>query len=93
MAQREAMAMDVEVKAPDDEFTNDGVLIRALKAGALLRQKDVGRIINASERQVRAMRLRGEGPAHVRLGRLVRYRPRDVQAWIASATEINARAG
>lgn len=29
-------------------------------------------------------RVRGDGPPYVKQGRLVRYRPEDVQAWIAA---------
>jgi predicted DNA-binding transcriptional regulator AlpA len=31
---------------------------------------------------LRGLRRRGEGPAHIRVGRLVRYRGEDLEAWI-----------
>ncbi len=40
-----------------------------------------------SKSHIQKMRVRGEGPVYRKIGRLVRYRPEDVQAWLdAQAT-------
>lgn len=52
-------------------------------AGNLLNDVEVAALLGASLQTVRNWRWRGEGPRFVKLGgRMVRYRPEDVQAFI-----------
>lgn len=52
-------------------------------AGYLLTDNEVAALLGASLQTVRNWRWRGEGPRFVKLGgRMVRYRPDDVQAFI-----------
>jgi predicted DNA-binding transcriptional regulator AlpA len=52
-------------------------------AGYLLTDSEVAALLGASLQTVRNWRWRGEGPRFVKLGgRMVRYRPADVQAFI-----------
>ena len=52
-------------------------------AGYLLTDYEVAALLGASLQTVRNWRWRGEGPRFVKLGgRMVRYRPADVQAFI-----------
>lgn len=55
-------------------------------AGYLLTDTEVAALLGASPQTVRNWRWRGEGPRFVKLGgRMVRYRPADVQAFIDKA--------
>lgn len=52
-------------------------------AGYLLTDSELAELLGASQQTVRNWRWRGEGPRFVKLGgRLVRYKPEDVQAFI-----------
>lgn len=54
-----------------------------LAAGNLLTDTEVAALCGCAVQTLRNMRWRGEGPAWVRLGgRMVRYKPADVQAFI-----------
>jgi hypothetical protein len=55
-----------------------------LKAGALLNEQAVAKQLNCEVKTLQAWRCRGGGPMFVRVGRLIRYRPDDVQAYINS---------
>lgn len=46
--------------------------------GAVARQLDI------ETKTLQAWRCRGGGPPFIKVGRLVRYRPEDVEAWIES---------
>jgi Helix-turn-helix domain len=63
----------------------------------LLTTADVARLLGVSQWQLRAwrMRSRGGGPAFVRIGRLVRYRPADLASFIRAGRDRNPadRAG
>lgn len=50
----------------------------------LLDQTRVAQILGTTTKFLEARRYRGGGPHFVRVGRLVRYRPADVEAWIES---------
>jgi len=54
-----------------------------LAAGNLLTDTEVAALYGCAVQTLRNMRWRGEGPRFVRLGgRMIRYRPADVQAFI-----------
>ncbi|MDW4500576.1 AlpA family transcriptional regulator [Sulfitobacter sp. D35] len=59
-----------------------------LQHDRLLTRFEVEQHFAIPKRYLELAGLRGEGPRMVRIGRLVRYRPADVRAWIeAQATE------
>lgn len=53
-------------------------------ADRLLRQAEVQAMLGAAKSTVEQWRLKGQGPRFVKLGRSVRYRLSDVNAYIAS---------
>jgi hypothetical protein len=52
----------------------------------LLTQDDLAPRIKVQTKTLEAWRYRGGGPKFVRVGRLIRYRPSDVQEWLTSRT-------
>ena len=48
----------------------------------LLSSADVAKVFDVSERTLEFWRYVGKGPAYVRVGRRVRYRPADVEAFL-----------
>lgn len=50
----------------------------------LLGQKEVKEILNLADSTLEQWRLKGQGPKYVKLGRAVRYRMSDVQAYISN---------
>ena len=50
----------------------------------LLTQKQCAELLRLSERTLERLRVSGTGPKFVRMGRSVRYRQSDVEAWTAS---------
>lgn len=50
---------------------------------SLLSQKQAARILGLSVRTLERHRVAGTGPRWVRLGRLVRYRERDLDDWVS----------
>ena len=50
----------------------------------LLTQRQAAAVLGLSERTVERMRVAGNGPRFVRMGRSIRYRPADIENWIAS---------
>lgn len=58
-----------------------------LAAGNLLTDTEVAALCGCAVQTLRNMRWRGEGPRFVKLGgRMVRYRPADVRAFIGGTT-------
>lgn len=53
---------------------------------ALLTEVQAADFLSLSIRTLQAWRLRGAGPAYVQAGRAVRYRRRDLIAWIETHT-------
>jgi excisionase family DNA binding protein len=53
----------------------------------LLTAADLARRLNCSERTVRRMRLAGNLPPAVRLGKLLRWQPQAIERWIAQRLE------
>lgn len=59
----------------------------------LLSPEEVAEVLGRPVRTVREWRYRGEGPRYLKVGGTVRYRPRDVEAWLeAHAKEPGDRA-
>lgn len=52
----------------------------------LLSRSDVAIRFGISKRYLEIAAMRGEGPRIVRIGRLVRYRVKDIKAWIEANT-------
>ena len=50
----------------------------------LRNESAVAKQLACEVKTLQAWRCRGGGPPFIRVGRLVRYRPQDVEAWIAS---------
>ena len=50
----------------------------------LRNESAVAKELNCEVKTLQAWRCRGGGPPFIRVGRLVRYRPEDVEAWIES---------
>jgi len=70
-------------------------MIRAaisLDPDALLKEEQASDILNHPVRTLQAWRLRNVGPAYVRTGRSIRYRRRDLAAWIDANTVTPARS-
>ena len=44
----------------------------------------ISKLLDCEVKTLQAWRCRGGGPPFIRVGRLVRYRPQDVEAWIES---------
>ena len=50
----------------------------------LLNERDVARITGLSVASVRRWRLLRQGPKYIKIGAAVRYKPRDISAWLES---------
>jgi predicted DNA-binding transcriptional regulator AlpA len=55
-------------------------------ADALLREQDAADLLSVSVRTLQSWRIRLAGPPFVQVGRAVRYRRRDLIAWIDANT-------
>jgi predicted DNA-binding transcriptional regulator AlpA len=53
----------------------------AAKTEILLRTDQAAEVLGFSPRALEAWRCRGGGPRYVRVGRSIRYRPSDLEAW------------
>ncbi len=58
----------------------------------LLSTEEVADMLGVPVSTVYWWRTRGEGPKGARIGRFVRFRPADVEAWIAQQVERDAPA-
>ena len=54
----------------------------------LLTEYDLANVTSLSVVSIRRLRYAGTGPKHVRIGRSVRYRVTDVEAWINSRPTV-----
>jgi len=52
----------------------------------LLREQDAAELLNLSVRTLQSWRIRMAGPPFIQVGRAVRYRRRDLIAWIDANT-------
>jgi predicted DNA-binding transcriptional regulator AlpA len=59
-----------------------GAVHNAIKT--LLSEHDVARITGLSVASVRRLRLLRQGPRYLKIGAAVRYKPKDVLAWLSS---------
>lgn len=59
-------------------------LKRAIPMQRLLTQAEAAELLCLSERTLERLRVTGTGPRFVRLGRSVRYRLADVEAWVTA---------
>ena len=50
----------------------------------ILKTEEVASRLRLSKRYIEALRLKGAGPRHIRIGRAVRYRIEDVNDWVRS---------
>ena len=61
-------------------------------ASALLNEREAADFLSLSYRTLQAWRVRGGGPQFIKLGSNVRYRPADLDAWLAARTRSNTAA-
>jgi hypothetical protein len=59
-------------------------------SGPLLTDFDLERLTGRARSSWQKARLIGDGPPFVRLGRLVRYRPSDFEAWLAARPRLRS---
>jgi hypothetical protein len=52
----------------------------------LIDQKRLAEYLDRPERTIEDWRMRGRGPAFIRVGQQVRYRVRDIQQWLDENT-------
>ena len=51
---------------------------------SLMTDDEVSKRLNVSVASLRRWRLQGRGPAFLKVGALVRYRPEDLETWLAA---------
>ena len=66
--------------------------IAPFPAPALLNEQQAAKMLNLNVASVRNWRLRGGGPKFIKVGRLVRYRPADIEDWIEKRTFASTSA-
>ena len=57
----------------------------------LLTEEEVAKRLNVSLASIRRWRLECRGPQFIKVGSLVRYRPEDLESWLASLPTGGAR--
>jgi hypothetical protein len=62
-----------------------------LEADVLLCEVHAAKLLNLSVRTLQAWRPKGFGPSFVRAGRAIRYRKRDLYAWMDAHTVVNGQ--
>jgi predicted DNA-binding transcriptional regulator AlpA len=62
----------------------------SVKLEPLLDDRDLEQITGKARSTWQKSRLTGEGPPFIRLGRLVRYRVSDVQAWLSAHPSLRS---
>jgi predicted DNA-binding transcriptional regulator AlpA len=60
---------------------------------ALLTEAQVSEILGRGVPTLQKDRVAGTGPQFIKMGRLVRYRPADVQAWLAERVRRSTSEG
>lgn len=66
-------------------------IINVSDPDSLLTELQAADILNLSTRTLQAWRVRGSGPSFVHAGRAIRYRRRDLCAWMDANTVAAAR--
>jgi hypothetical protein len=56
------------------------------EAESLLMEVQAAKLLNLSPRTLQNWRITGSGPLYIRVGRAIRYRRRDLIAWIDANT-------
>lgn len=51
--------------------------------------KQIASVLKISEVTLARMRCEGSGPAYVKLGRSVKYRPSDIETWLKACTRTS----
>lgn len=59
---------------------------------ALLNERQAAAALGLSHRTLQSWRVRGGGPEFIKLGSSVRYRPADLDAWLAERTRSSTAA-
>jgi excisionase family DNA binding protein len=54
----------------------------------LITERELAERLGCSRELLRVYRREGRGPGHLKIGRLVRYRTSDVEAWLAAQRVI-----
>jgi predicted DNA-binding transcriptional regulator AlpA len=62
-------------------------------SNCLLTETQVAILIGRAVPTLQKDRVHGTGPRYVKLGRLVRYRPADVETWLAERTRKSTSEG
>ena len=63
---------------------------KSLRVDPLLTDFDLEKLTGRARSSWQKARLTGDGPPFVRLGRLVRYRSSDVEAWLAARPALRS---
>jgi predicted DNA-binding transcriptional regulator AlpA len=63
--------------------------ILIMNENTLLKDTDAAEVLGCSVSWIRQLRVRGDGPSFVKVGRLVRYRLIDLQTWINARVRQN----
>ena len=58
--------------------------MQSTESGAFLKEGQVASYLGISVKKVQKYRQRGDGPPYHRLGRAIRYKPGDIDAWLES---------
>jgi predicted DNA-binding transcriptional regulator AlpA len=61
----------------------------ALGAERLLTAKDAASLLRLSTSYLAKARMRGDGPAYLKLGRAIRYRDSDLLDWVKSRSRVS----
>ena len=56
---------------------------------ALLTEQQAAGLLHVTVKTLQAWRVRGGGPPFIKVGRLVRYRPEDLEAFVCAATRAS----
>ena len=74
-------------------MTNESTSLVSTSIESLLNEHDVARITGLSVASVRRWRLLRQGPRFLKIGAAVRYKPKDVLAWLESCPSSGGHQG
>jgi DNA-binding transcriptional MerR regulator len=69
------------------------LLRKPVDIDTLLAEVHAAELLGLSSRTLQAWRTKGVGPAFVRAGRAIRYRRRDLIAWMEAHTVVSEQGG